>query len=77
MPAPEAPGLRRLRGGAPQLVDRRRGGVALTAVATPRREIGRRAIAMLLAEIEAPGAVRERHIDLGYELVVRESTAPR
>ncbi|MCA0963901.1 LacI family DNA-binding transcriptional regulator [Salipiger bermudensis] len=50
---------------------------ALTAVATPRREIGRRAIAMLLAEIEAPGAVRERHIDLGYELVVRESTAPR
>ena len=50
---------------------------ALSAVATPRREIGRRAIAMLLAEIEAPGSVRERHIDLGYELVVRESTSSR
>ncbi|WP_372801001.1 LacI family DNA-binding transcriptional regulator [Paracoccus seriniphilus] len=49
---------------------------ALTAVATPRHEIGARAIAMLLAEIAQPGSVDQRHLDLGYELMIRESTRP-
>ncbi|WP_138468770.1 LacI family DNA-binding transcriptional regulator [Poseidonocella sp. HB161398] len=47
---------------------------ALTAVATPRREIGQRAIEMLLAEIAERGSVRDRHLDLGSELMIREST---
>ncbi|APX24410.1 MAG: transcriptional regulator [Rhodobacteraceae bacterium] len=47
---------------------------ALTAVATPRHAIGRRAIDMLLAEIAKPNSVTERHVDLGYELMVRETT---
>ena len=47
---------------------------ALSAVATPRREIGARAIAMLLAEIAEPGSVTQRHVDLGFEMVARAST---
>lgn len=50
---------------------------ALTAVATPRREIGSRAIAMLLAEIDNPGSVTERRVDLGFEMMIRESTSRR
>lgn len=47
---------------------------AMTAIATPRRQIGARAIAMLLAEIEKPGSVAPRQIDLGFEVMIRETT---
>lgn len=47
---------------------------SLTAVSTPRHEIGSRAIEMILAEIAEPGSVTERQIDLGYRLEIREST---
>lgn len=47
---------------------------AITSVATPRLEVGRQAIAMILAEIEAPGSVTERNRDLGVHLMVRELT---
>ncbi|MDB6178318.1 LacI family DNA-binding transcriptional regulator [Paracoccus sp. Z330] len=50
---------------------------SLTAVASPRREIGVRAIAMLLAEIAEPGSVADRHVDLGYQMIARESTSRR
>ncbi|MBU2961366.1 LacI family DNA-binding transcriptional regulator [Citreicella sp. C3M06] len=50
---------------------------SLSAVATPRREIGSRAIAMLLAEIESPGSVSERRVDLGFAMMARGSTSPR
>jgi LacI family transcriptional regulator, gluconate utilization system Gnt-I transcriptional repressor len=49
----------------------------LTAVATPRREIGQRAIEMILAEIAEPGSVETRRIDLGFRLAVRGSTRPK
>nr|WP_319389970.1 LacI family DNA-binding transcriptional regulator [uncultured Cohaesibacter sp.] len=47
---------------------------ALTAIATPRFQIGKMAIDMLLAEIEEPRSVKRRNIDTGFELVVRDST---
>lgn len=47
---------------------------SVTSVRTPRYEIGRRAVAMALAEIsgERPGS---RIVDLGFELMRRESTS--
>lgn len=47
---------------------------ALTAIATPRLEIGERAIRMLLNEIETPGTVAERIVDTGFRLMARETT---
>lgn len=47
---------------------------ALTSVATPRNRIGSEAVEMLLQEIKAPGSVSERNRDLGFQLVVRQST---
>jgi len=46
---------------------------ALTTVRTPRAEIGTAAARMLLALMRGE-PVGERSVDLGYELVVREST---
>ncbi len=48
----------------------------ITAIATPRMEIGKRAIEMVLKEIGEPNSVRDRHCDLGFELVHRETTRP-
>jgi LacI family gluconate utilization system Gnt-I transcriptional repressor len=45
----------------------------LTTVRTPRREIGERAAAMLLALMRGE-TVAERTMDLGFELVVRQSS---
>lgn len=45
----------------------------LTPVRTPRREMGERAAGMLLALMRAE-TVAERTADLGFELVVRESS---
>ncbi|WP_116134680.1 LacI family DNA-binding transcriptional regulator [Tropicimonas sp. IMCC34043] len=47
---------------------------SLTSIATPRFEVGRRAVEMLLAEIEAPDSVAERNVDLGVSLIARDST---
>jgi LacI family gluconate utilization system Gnt-I transcriptional repressor len=47
---------------------------AITSVRTPRYEIGRRAIAMAIAEL-AGQRVKERVVDLGFELKIRASTA--
>jgi LacI family gluconate utilization system Gnt-I transcriptional repressor len=50
---------------------------ALTTVATPRLEMGRRAAEIVLAIVRGLGARPiERRIDLGFSLVVRGSTAP-
>ena len=48
---------------------------SITSLRTPRYEIGRRAVSMALAEIAGEPA-DERIFDLGFELKVRESTAP-
>ncbi|MDE2369241.1 MAG: LacI family DNA-binding transcriptional regulator [Burkholderiales bacterium] len=45
----------------------------LTTVRTPRAEVGRRAAEMLLARIRGQ-ALETPHLDLGFELVVRESS---
>lgn len=45
----------------------------ITSVRTPRYEIGRRAIAMALAELNGQ-TVRDRIVDLGFELRIRAST---
>lgn len=45
----------------------------LTTVRTPRKEMGERAAGMLLALMRAE-TVAERTVDLGFELVVRESS---
>lgn len=47
---------------------------AITSLRTPRYEIGRRAVTMALAEIAGDTAA-ERILDLGFQLMVRESTA--
>lgn len=47
---------------------------SLTSIRTPRYEIGRRAIAMALSEINGD-QVAERVVDLGFELMARDSTA--
>ncbi len=47
---------------------------SVTSVRTPRYEIGNRAVAMALAEI-AGNRPEERVVDLGFELVARDSTA--
>lgn len=49
----------------------------LTSVATPRYDIGRRAIQMILDEIAEPGSIADRNQDVGFELVPRQSTARR
>jgi LacI family gluconate utilization system Gnt-I transcriptional repressor len=46
---------------------------SLTTVRVPRREIGRRAAQLILDRLDG-GAVANRVVDLGYEIVVREST---
>jgi len=47
----------------------------LTTVRTPRREIGERAAGMLLALMrDEPVADARRTVDLGFELVVRQSS---
>jgi LacI family gluconate utilization system Gnt-I transcriptional repressor len=46
----------------------------ITSIRTPRYEIGKQAIAMVLAEIGGM-PIEKRVIDLGFELMVRESTA--
>ena len=48
---------------------------SITSIRTPRYEIGRRAVVMALAAI-AGAPVSERVLDLGFELKIRESTAP-
>jgi len=48
---------------------------SITSIRTPRYEIGRRAVVMALAEISGD-TVSARVLDLGFELKVRESTAP-
>jgi LacI family transcriptional regulator len=50
--------------------------VPLTTVRQPREELGRRAVRMLLDEIDRGDAHAHRHELLVPELVVRESTAP-
>lgn len=45
---------------------------ALTTIRIPREEIGRRAAQMILDRLEGR-AVAEKQVDVGYELVVRES----
>lgn len=44
----------------------------LTSIRTPREAVGQRAAQLLLGLLE--GAAQERQVDLGFELVVREST---
>lgn len=46
---------------------------ALTTVRVPRYEIGRRAAQMILDRL-AGAPIEERRVDLGYEIVVRDST---
>lgn len=46
---------------------------SITSIRTPRYEIGRRAVAMALAELGGQ-TVEERVVDLGFELKVRAST---
>lgn len=46
---------------------------SITSIRTPRYEIGKRAIAMALAEINGE-AVPERVVDLGFQLMARDST---
>lgn len=49
----------------------------LTTVATPRYAIGKRSAEIILEVVRGSGErPRERQIDLGFELVVRGSTAP-
>jgi len=45
----------------------------LTTVRTPRREIGERAAAMLLALMRGE-TLAQRRVDLGFELVLRQSS---
>jgi LacI family transcriptional regulator, gluconate utilization system Gnt-I transcriptional repressor len=45
----------------------------ITSVSTPRREIGRIAAEILVAELKGR-PVQERRIDLGFEIIEREST---
>ena len=47
---------------------------SLTAIATPRYEIGKMAFEMLLAEIDQPQSVKKRIVDSGFELKKRSST---
>ena len=47
---------------------------SITSLRTPRYEIGRRAVSMVLAAI-AGEAAGERVVDLKFELKIRESTA--
>ena len=47
---------------------------SITSIRTPRYEIGKQAIAMALAEIGG-APIEKRIIDLGFELMARESTA--
>ncbi len=47
---------------------------SLTAVATPRNDIGKFAIKMLLDEIAEPQSVKQRSIDTGFKLIQRSST---
>ena len=47
---------------------------AITSIRTPRREVGRQAMEMLLARL-AGEAVDRPHRDLGFELIARASTA--
>ena len=49
---------------------------ALTAIATPRHEIGKLALEMLLAEIEEPQSVKTRIVDTGFRLEQRDTTKP-
>jgi LacI family gluconate utilization system Gnt-I transcriptional repressor len=49
---------------------------SLSSVATRRYEMGRRAAEEAIAAIAAGGRIRPRTIDMGYEIVVRESTRP-
>jgi DNA-binding LacI/PurR family transcriptional regulator len=51
------------------------GGLELTTVAPPKREVGREAIALLLDRVERAGPVR--HVELLPGLVDRGSTRPR
>jgi len=51
------------------------GGLELTTVAPPKREVGREAIALLLDRVERGGPVR--HVELLPSLVDRGSTRPR
>jgi DNA-binding LacI/PurR family transcriptional regulator len=51
------------------------GGLELTSVAPPKREVGREAIALLLDRVERGGPVR--HVELLPGLVDRGSTRPR
>ncbi|MET0606683.1 MAG: LacI family DNA-binding transcriptional regulator [Beijerinckiaceae bacterium] len=46
---------------------------SLTTVRTPRYEIGRRAVGMAIAAIEGTSII-DRRLDLGFEIVAREST---
>jgi LacI family gluconate utilization system Gnt-I transcriptional repressor len=49
---------------------------SLTSVRTNRYEMGRKAIEMLTAAMS--GTPPEQHVaDLGFEIMVRESSAPR
>lgn len=51
---------------------------ALTTVATPRYDMGRRSAEIILEIVRGSGErPRDRRIDLGFRLVVRESTSPR
>jgi LacI family transcriptional regulator, gluconate utilization system Gnt-I transcriptional repressor len=47
---------------------------ALSSIATPRREIGRLAGELLIAQMEKRSTSRKRSIDLGFHLVERAST---
>ena len=49
---------------------------SLTSVLTNRKEMGRRAVEMLIAAIEGRGP-ETKLVDLGYEVIARESTARR
>ena len=47
---------------------------SLTTVATPRYEIGAQAIRMILAEIAEAGSVTDRVLDVGFQVVPRQTT---
>lgn len=50
--------------------------VPLTTMHVPKREMGRRAVEVLIRQLEAGGTHTPEHVNLQAELTVRNSTAP-
>lgn len=49
---------------------------ALTTVSVDAKQVGRRTGEYLLRLFDSPDAEQDKIVDLGFELLVRESTAP-